>query len=472
MVLNLKINEHLFNRADSRDLLLQALAAVDDQSFACIRMVTVATADGSWTLFFGEVVVSPEAMLGPQFDLGRMRVVSECLKVPDLVARLQHAFQSGRFQCASIDVDVAQAFRQWGFWRFSSDRNYSRWPCIVAEGQRGDTNDRWVGPFAAVADGSTRYFRDGFDVVRHVTTFPVFHGGRDSRLWSMSIIIEDHRSRISRVERDAKLLKVHLEGHSLEGLQLAGQICDDRDQVEPFSLPAQPEVQLTLPKGPVDVGIGIVGVDAEMLDYRDGHIPAQESAHVPDTPDVLLPPEPDVVGRAKKLLQNGENARCEHKPWVPPARSDHKFREIVESAVAMANGRGGTIVIGVDDHGYACPLDGHILGRYLKQAARDLASDAVDEQTVLIARQVEAVKVYGHKVRDEIQKLVEPSVDLDYEVVTLDSGPVLLLEVRPGTDHPYVLADNQEIYVRINATNRRPTREELRQLFQPITRAK
>jgi len=458
MELDLHINDHLHSRTDSHDLLLEALDRVDNQSIASIRVVAIARESGPWSLLYGEVVVAPEATPGPHLELGRMTAVSECLRVPDFATRLRDTFASGRFPCGSVEVDVAQVFQQWSFARYASDRNFSRWPCVVAEGVRS-AGSGWGGPFAAVSDGRALFFRDGFDVIAHVTSFPVFRYDSDSRVWTMSVIIEDHRARLVQVERQGEQLGVHVEGHSLDGLVLAGRLGNGTDSSISFSVPIESEVRLELPMGPVAINMGIVARESEILDYRSGHLPAPP----PVVPDIKQPLELALVDRVEVLLVTGENAQCEYKPWVEPARSSPKLREIVKTAIAMANGDGGSIIIGVADDGSVNGLDGKILGPFVRPQADEQAEpsgESLDRST----RQLESVRAYGRKLRDEVQQIVEPSLELDLEAVMLDAGSILLVEVRSGTNPPYMIADSREVYVRRNATNRRPTREELRQL--------
>ena len=161
-------------------------------------------------------------------------------------------------------------------------------------------------------------------------------------------------------------------------------------------------------------------------------------------------------------ILGGECASCEFKPWVDPNRANVKFKEILRTVVAMGNTAGGCIFIGVKDSGDVQRLDGKVLGRYIAEASQKLGHDASDDE-----RKLEAIQIYGTKVRDEIQKGVNPSAELQLQPVNLESGKVLLICVDPGPQRPYELVENHEVLVRSNATNRRPTLEERSQLHQP-----
>jgi hypothetical protein len=369
---------------------------------------------------------------------------------------------SGRFRCGSVEVGVSEVVQQWGFWRFPSDREYSRWPCLVAEGRRGNRREGGIGPFAAVVDGQTLLFSDGADLVGQITTFPVFHQGSDARLWSMSIVIEDHRARIIQVDRDGEHLRVRTEGRSLDGLVLAGRLNSEGNRIERFELAVQTELRHLLPMSPVGIDVGIVGPGAEIVDCRRGYLVAPS----PIMPEGVQPLEFDLFTRIEKLLQNGETAQCEYKPWVEPVRSQPKLREIIKTAVAMANGEGGTILVGVTDEGAVSGVDPKILGTFMRRTATEDA-EPTEGRSTSADRQLAAVRSYAWKLRDEVQKLVEPSLDLDLEVVSYDGEPVLVIHIRAGANTPYMAADTKEVHVRRNATNRRATREDLRLLHAP-----
>lgn len=448
-------------RAGGRERLFEQLHRIEPGSRASIRLVAARLHDEAWALQYGEVVISPEPTLGPELDLGSMVVVSESLSVTDFIARFENASKTGTFTCGQVAVAVSKIFEGWGTHRLPSDNPYCRWPCIVAEGTR-DTRVGWEGPFITTIADKALCFGNVFEVVEHITTFPGLPRV-EHVLSTMWVVIEDHRARMTAVERDGDTLIARADGLSVDGRVLATRIRDSSGNVTHSSFPLQAEVRQQLPSGPSDVLLMIVGDgNDDVLDMRNGHVPAPPPAEHLEAFSLEQP----LVDIVKQLLLDGETAQCEYKTWFTPTRGNPKLREVAKTVIAMANGNGGTVIVGVEDDGTLSGFDGKTLGPFIKRVNEEVSKSA-DGPSDSSSSQHEAVFFYGRQLRDELQQVVEPSVSLSAEVVDLDDGVVLLLKVAAGNDPPYMIAESKEIRVRRNATNRPPTREELRQLHVP-----
>lgn len=461
----LRMGSHEY-QAGGREHLLEQLRGVEQHSWARIKLVAACEQGEVWALQYGEVVVSPEPMLGPGTDLdfGSMVVVSECLAVADFIARFEQAVDTGRFTCGRVTVAVAKIFESWGIHRLPSDNPHCRWPCVIGDGAR-DRRVSWTGPFITTVADKMLCFGDVLEIVEYITTFSAL-SRVENILCTLWVVIEDHRARITGVERDGDVLIVRTEGRSLDGRVLAARIREPNGVVTRSSLPVQQEMKQQLPSGPSEILLTIVDETLDVLDMRRGHLP------VPPVDYEGVQSATDLIQVVAGLLRDGENAKCEYKPWVELSlsSSESKLREVIATVVAMGNVDGGYVVVGVDDHGIVLPPMGkasrRVLGPYLEQVkqAEAEAQPLLGEKELLL----EAVKLYGRKLRDEVQKIVVPSLDLNPELVVLPAGPVLLLEVRVGRDRPYQVGDRREFYVRRNATNQRATAEDLRPLFQPL----
>lgn len=132
-----------------------------------------------------------------------------------------------------------------------------------------------------------------------------------------------------------------------------------------------------------------------------------------------------------EILANGENSGIEFLPEaIEPAG-------LAMHVVAMANLKGGSILLGVED-------DGSISGIQRP----DLEHWVMDT-------------VFG--------RYVHPLILPYYEVVSLDDGKrVAVITLTEGTAKPYVVRDapREEVYVRVGSTSRRATREQLARLFE------
>lgn len=132
-----------------------------------------------------------------------------------------------------------------------------------------------------------------------------------------------------------------------------------------------------------------------------------------------------------QLIANGENSGVEFK------RDDLRPEQLAREIVALANLKGGKVLLGVED-------DGSISGIQ----RNDLEHWVMDT-------------VFG--------RYVHPMILPYFEVVTLDDGQrVAVITLTEGNAKPYAVRhnDREEVYVRVGSTSRRATREQLARLFE------
>ncbi len=132
-----------------------------------------------------------------------------------------------------------------------------------------------------------------------------------------------------------------------------------------------------------------------------------------------------------EIIANGENSGVEFK------RDDIRPETLAKEIVAMANLRGGMVLLGVED-------DGSISGIQRD----DLETWVMDT-------------VFG--------RYVHPMILPFYEVVSTENDTrVAIVSISMGTSKPYVLRHNgrEDIYVRVGSTSRLATREQQARLFE------
>jgi ATP-dependent DNA helicase RecG len=132
-----------------------------------------------------------------------------------------------------------------------------------------------------------------------------------------------------------------------------------------------------------------------------------------------------------QLIANGENSGVEFK------RDDLRPEQLAREIVALANLKGGKVLLGVED-------DGSISGIQ----RNDLEHWVMDT-------------VFG--------RYVHPMILPYFETVTLDDGErVAVVTLTEGSAKPYAVRynDREEVYVRVGSTSRRATREQLARLFE------
>ena len=131
-----------------------------------------------------------------------------------------------------------------------------------------------------------------------------------------------------------------------------------------------------------------------------------------------------------ELILNGENSGVEFK------RDDLRPEQLAKEVVALANFRGGHILVGVED-------DGEITGIQRE----DLEQWVMDT-------------VFGRKVHPMILPFYE-------EVHIDDQRRVAIITLSQGVTKPYVLRhhDREDIYIRVCSTSRRASREQQARLY-------
>ena len=131
-----------------------------------------------------------------------------------------------------------------------------------------------------------------------------------------------------------------------------------------------------------------------------------------------------------QIIANGENSGVEFK------RDDLRPEQLAKEIVALANLKGGSLLLGVED-------DGSISG--IQRA--DLELWMMDT-------------VFG--------RYVHPMILPYYEEVAIDGRRVAVISLTEGAAKPYVLRNNgrEEIYVRVGSTSRLATREQQARLFE------
>lgn len=130
-----------------------------------------------------------------------------------------------------------------------------------------------------------------------------------------------------------------------------------------------------------------------------------------------------------EIIANGENSGVEFK------RDDIRAESLAREIVAMANLRGGMVLLGVEDDGTISGIQREDLETWVMNA------------------------VFSH---------VHPMLLPFYEVVALDGDlRVAVVSVTMGTSKPYVLRHNnrEDIYIRVGSTARFADRNQQAQLF-------
>lgn len=253
------------------------------------------------------------------------------------------------------------------------------------------------------------------------------------------LLIEDRRGRVVGLELLDEFLSV-----SVDALDDRPYHCAVRTKslAGSYHKAIQPVVGETTSfhvEGPADeLDVWLMSDDGEVLDrYSEG--PAYASwgreNSVYNGSAALDRDWPAVVA----LIEGGESQRVEFKPYVRLSPPDPKSIELAIAACAFANSLGGSILIGVTNHGLSKGVDGEWLKAYGKDCKHDL----------------ECLRnAYARDVRHLLREKLVPEVSLSFtwHQVALHE----ILEVRVGPSNTLVsLIESGDIFKRVGATSRK-----------------
>ncbi|MHB1527217.1 MAG: AlbA family DNA-binding domain-containing protein [Candidatus Dormibacteria bacterium] len=195
------------------------------------------------------------------------------------------------------------------------------------------------------------------------------------------------------------------------------------------------KVRLPLPHGLPDDSWLYLSRGTRWLDYRaigDRVRSRGDLAKAGVTVEVPRDPESDL----EAMIATGECATIEFKEQMP---GDHKSKQrLFKTVAAFANGRGGTLLVGVTDSGVPVGLD---------------------PTTIEVART---------RLNDFTRAIVVPTPEFEIRRVKVGSKALLVLEVGAGSDHPYGIHLEHngpvEYYIRRNGSSFHATPDEVRAL--------
>ncbi len=157
----------------------------------------------------------------------------------------------------------------------------------------------------------------------------------------------------------------------------------------------------------------------------------------------LRPARRGLASQVEDAREAGEGSEIEFKPFISPDQGmgtpseKTKLRELVTTVVAFANTAGGRIYLGIDD-------DGTITGTGSGLAT--WAKDKVDDA---------ALAKYTGALKSRIRSYVYGDVALQIEMATVRGALVAVIEVPRADPRPVAIVEDQHLYVRKGATNRK-----------------
>jgi len=260
-------------------------------------------------------------------------------------------------------------------------------------------------------------FPDGRDAIEMLLGIDL---SRHSDLFGIVICLPNYGARIEEVNIGSREIKVKVQTKAEDIKNIVGKLyCQRGKEVK------QADIQFVNETGSIKVGFKpdsfylalISKVSGEILDtrrfYSGWEIP---KGIVIDIPEYEI----------RELIRRGETEIVEFKEDIG------KPEEFAETVVAFANGKGGIILLGVDDHA-------NIVGLGERE--------------------------YENTITNILRSHCEPQVKYEVSRRQLDEKSIIVLRVEEGKDKPYTVREKGP-YVRANATDRVATRYELDEFYQ------
>lgn len=280
----------------------------------------------------------------------------------------------------------------------NDSRNYPRGPFISSQC-----------PFFPSMEILYKYFA-GFDV---------------TKIGDISIFLPNYKIKINKMTLSSEHLNLEIINNGIPEDEIIGKLYYEKEEqirTRDFFLDKNP-INLSIDFIPDIIEIYLLKNDGEILDSRRNYLkwPVSNS----DKLNVELK-EKDILS----MIKQGEDENIEFKQEL-----NNKGAELAETIVSFANGKGGSILLGVNDRAT-------IVG--FKQ-------DKLEESII-----------------NNITSLCQPFIKPDIKEITIDKTPIAIIRINEGDNKPYTLRD-RGVIVRRGSTDRVANRMELDEFYENKT---
>lgn len=213
-------------------------------------------------------------------------------------------------------------------------------------------------------------------------------------------------------------LKITINGITQE--ELIGKLYYEKEEyikTEDFKINENPK-SIRIGFIPDIMSIYLLKNDGEVLDFRRSYLKWPSSSKGLN----IEVKEGDVL----EMIKQGENQRVEFKQEL-----NKETEKFAMTAVAFANGKGGAILFGVDDHA-------NIVG--VKEKIEDSISNS-------------------------LRSRCEPFIEHEIKTVIIGDNTIVVIRINEGKNKPYTLRD-KGVYIRSGSTNRIANRFELDEFYE------
>lgn len=378
-------------------------------------------AQDSWKNVFTKFTLSNiDEVVSEKFEYDNFILNKVSITVDEFFNMLDDLILKGDLNIKNCpDVKVTGTFEYDTYWRYrsSNDEAFKNdWPMHnyifrLDDKARGHpSSDPLVSPqnphFPNTQKAIKYYF--GFDLENYSS--------------SIFISIPNYQLKIDKLTIGSNHLNMELTVNGVRQGELVGKLYYEKGEhikTEDFRIDKNP-MSIHIDFIPDMISVYLLRNDGEILYFGRIHLnwPSSPSKDV-----VIDIKESDILN----MLKQGENQYVEFKREL----NNKDKEEFAETVVAFANGKGGTILIDVDDKS-------NIVG-----CNQDKIEDAIVSS---------------------LKSRCDPFIAPDIKKVTTDDGSIIVIRIYEGTNKPYTLRD-KGIYVRSGSTDRIASRIELDEFY-------
>ncbi len=294
------------------------------------------------------------------------------------------------------------------------------------------------------------FYEDVYEAIKDRTGLKDFRGSNDDRLGKVLIFIPECRAYFDSIvlKNEIAIPSVKVNDDNFSDLMIKGmyscageihrfeQSISDGD----IQIPISPEIE--------KIELYLIGKENRVFDYHKesrfwsiGQHPIIATEITRNDGEIAL----------LKALESGEGPNTEFKPFIEIGNK--KENELVNTAIAFANSKGGRIFIGIDDN---CLVEG------IERGIEKLARKKNIEIDI-------AIKKYIGHLRQIINRDLTKEIDLEIKSVLIAPHILVVITILEGSKKPYSHRYKKEIFVRKGANSVRADPEhDLPELFNKM----
>ncbi|MFZ6776984.1 helix-turn-helix domain-containing protein [Undibacterium sp. Ji83W] len=285
------------------------------------------------------------------------------------------------------------------------------------------------------------YYPTVEEATRDWLPFSEYHGSSDARNGEIHFLFPESRAFISRSVflEDSKLL-VEIDGDEVGSriFRIKGAYWEEKLIHHIDGLIQASKIELNIPSDYDRLEYYLIDENGAVYDFHR----EDRFSRFKAPSNSLGSLERALIDQMRKAIRDGEGQHVEFKPFVDPAqrhineRQKTKLGEIVCTAVAFANSKGGNIYLGIDDDCSPTGIDKDLC----KWA--DAAADA-------------SIQRYLGELKSRIKGLVDGELVLNVNHARIDNGLIVIIEVPPAVEKPVAMQQDKHLYARIGASNKK-----------------